>query len=199
MTGSSNRSRALLVAGALAAAVIAFGPATAVAGDIPPRAGPVCSAIAGPDPFMVRLVPTAKANGASGTVEMRFADSPFGVTVTPDGHHAYAAEVSTSGLRRNGDFLVVWAATPQLDQVTRLGALDGQGRLSGTIALNKFLVFVTAESSADVERWSGPILLRGASASARMHTMAGHGPFTTESCRSWGFGPGGSDAGDSTQ
>ena len=70
--------------------------------------------------------------------------------------------------------------------------LDAEGRLTATITYNKFLVFVTAEASADVERWAGPILLRGASASARMHTMAGHGPFMTESCRSWGFSSPGS-------
>jgi hypothetical protein len=173
---------------ALAAASLPF--TGSLSGDTVPSDSPACRTLAGPDPFMVRLVPTANANGASGTVDMRFAESPFGVSVTADGHHAYAAEITTRGLRSHGSALVVWAATPALDQVTRLGTLDSDGRLSGVIAYNKFLVFVTAEPSPDVERWSGPILLRGASASARMHTMAGHGPFMTESCRSWGFGPG---------
>lgn len=147
---------------------------------------PVCRASAGLDPFTVDLVPTAAANGARGTVGLRFADSPFGVTVTGDGHHAYRAQVETSGLPK-GRALVVWAATPALDEVVRLGVLDDDGRLAAQIALNKFLVFVTAEASPLIERWSGPILLRGISPSGRMHTMAGHGPFQGEPCGNVGF------------
>lgn len=179
MASGGGAALAVLVMAAAAHA----GPAAAVS---PPPG----SCMAGPDPFALRLVPTANANGASGSAQLHFVESPFGVAVTTDGHHAYRIEIATTGLRAAGDALVVWAATPSLDQVTRLGALDAGGRLSATVAYNKFLVFVTAEASPDVERWAGPILLRGASASARMHTMAGHGPFTTESCRSWGFGPG---------
>lgn len=183
-----------------ALALLSLPVTDAVSGDTVSPGPLPCTAFAGPDPFAVRLVPTANANGASGTIDMHFADSPFGVAVTSDGHHAYAAEITTHRLQARGSALVVWAATPSLDQVTRLGVLDGDGRLSDVvIAYNKFLVFITAEASADVERWSGPILLRGASASARMHTMAGHGPFMTESCRSWGFGPGDPGSEDATQ
>jgi hypothetical protein len=152
--------------------------------------GPVCRSFAGPDPFEVTLVPTAHANGARGRVDLRFAPSPFGVTVSPDGHHRYDALVETTGVRPDGRALVVWAATPDLDRVQKLGTLDSAGRLAARIAFNKFLVFVTAEASADVERWAGPILLRGISPSGRMHTMAGHGPFQGEPCAKWGFGPG---------
>ena len=157
-----------------------------------PVAAPICSVTrpAGPDPYLVQLVPTAHANGARGRVELRFAPSPFGVTVTARGHHLYDALLTTSGLRPDGSSLVVWAATPELDQVQKLGVLDANGALHGRIAFNKFLVFVTAEASAAVERWSGPILLRGISPSGRMHTMAGHGPFQGEPCSKWGFGPG---------
>lgn len=137
----------------------------------------------GPDPFEVRLVPTAHANGAAGTVRLRFAESPFGVAVTADGHHHYDATLTTSGLAGEDGALVVWAATPDLDRVQKLGVLGSDGTLDGVqITFNKFLVFVTAEPSAGVERWSGDILLRGVSPSGRLHTMAGHGPFTGESC-----------------
>lgn len=170
-----------LPAGALCAAALWLGmydPGTAAA--------PAC----GPDPFAIQLVPTAHANGATGEVELRFADSPFGVTVTPDGHHRYDATLRTLGLASPGRALVAWAATPNLARVSRLGTLDGRGRLDATIDYNKFLVFVTAEESADAETWSGPILLRGISPSGRMHTMAGHGPFQGEPCAAMGFGPG---------
>lgn len=147
---------------------------------------------AGPDPFEVVLVPTAHANGAGGRAALRFAPSPFGVSVSADGHHLYDIRLETTGLRAAGRTLVVWAATPELDRVQKLGTLDDRGSLEGRLAFNKFLVFVTAEESADVETWAGPILLRGISPSGRMHTMAGHGPFQGEPCSKWGFGPTGS-------
>jgi hypothetical protein len=170
---------------------LSFGP---VGGPLAADVASLCT-LAGPDPFLVDLVPTAHANGARGEVALRFAPSPFGVTVTEDGNHLYHAQVRTSGLERDGRALVVWAATPPLDQVKKLGTLDYAGELDGSIAFNKFLVFVTAEASSDVERWAGPILLRGISPSGRMHTMAGHGPFQGESCAKWGFGPGGAPNG----
>lgn len=162
----------------LTVAAIAMLPAAGATDDRRPV--PACAA--GPDPFEVRLVPTAHANGSSGTVRLRFADSPFGVTVTADGHHLYDAVLTTSGLAGRAEALVVWAATPELDQVQKLGTLDTHGTLSGRIAFNKFLVFVTAEPDANVARWTGRILLRGISPSGRLHTMAGHGPFQGESC-----------------
>ena len=191
--GSSiRRSSHVLRAGLLAGLVGAALPPLRMQANAATTASSICAAArpAGPDPYLVQLVPTAHANGARGHVELRFAPSPFGVTVTAQGNHLYDAKLTTSGLRPDGSTLVVWAATPSLDQVQKLGALDAQGTLSGRIAFNKFLVFVTAETSAGVERWSGPILLRGISPSGRMHTMAGHGPFQGEPCSKWGFGPG---------
>lgn len=153
-----------------------------------------CPAERGPDPYLVQLVPTAHANGARGTVRLRFAESPFVVTVTQEGNHRYQADFLATLPGRMDAVPVVWVATPSLDRHEKLGALDAAGTLSAEIHFTKFLVFVTAESSADVVTWSGPILLRGMSPSGRMHTMAGHGPFANENCQRW-FGPGGFGAG----
>ncbi len=143
----------------------------------------------GPDPYEVRLVATAHANGASGIVRLTFAESPYVVTVTSDGHHRYQARVSTEGLAGRDGALVVWAATPELDSVRKLGTLNPDGTLPpAEITFNKFLVFVTEEEDDAVERWQGRILLRGISPSGRLHTMAGHGPFQAESCGGV-FGP----------
>ena len=176
------------------ATVPLLGSHRAIVGRVP------CAADAttpGPDPFVVQLVPTAHANRARGSVELRFAESPFGVTVTVDGHHLYDAQMSVTGLLKRDGFHVAWAATPELDRVQKLGVLDENGALDARISFNKFLVFVTAEATPDVERWAGPILLRGISPSGRMHTMAGHGPFQGEPCAKWGFGPGGAAEQDS--
>lgn len=177
-----------LTTGVLAASPVVSGPTHAAAAGTEP--GPTCwssdaraSGALPPDPYVIRLVPTARANGASGTVRLRFAPSPFGVSVTPDGHHLFDAELSASGLPRPADgALVAWAATPDLVEVQKLGSLMPEGVLTARVHFNKFLVFVTEEPSADVERWSGSILLRGVSPSGRMHTMAGHGPFSGEPC-----------------
>jgi hypothetical protein len=171
-------------AGVLAATLFSLSAAAPVAAD-PIPACPLPFA----DPFTFDLVPTAAANGARGTVALRFGMSPFGVTVTGNGSHAYNAVIETSGLPTGGP-LMVWATTPALDEVVRLGPLGEDGSIRAPIALNKFLIFVTAEESATVERWSGPILLRGMSPSGRMHTMAGHGPFQGEACGNFGFRPG---------
>ncbi len=179
----SGAGRRAALRGAAAVAAVACSAAS-VAAD---RAVPPC--IAGPDPFEVRLVPTAHANGATGIARLTFAESPFVVAVTPDGHHRYDAAVAITGLGARAETLVVWAATPELDRVQKLGVLAADGTLSGArITFNKFLVFVTAEPNPDVERWTGPILLRGISPSGRLHTMAGHGPFQGESCGGV-FGP----------
>ena len=170
--------------GFLAATLLALVPATRLVADRIPSC-PLPAA----DPFTFELVPTAAANGARGTVALRFGASPFGVTVTGNGNHSYNAVIETSGLP-TGRSLMVWATTPALDEVVRLGPLGEDGSIRAPIALNKFLVFVTAEESATVQRWAGPILLRGLSPSGRMHTMAGHGPFQGEACGNFGFRPG---------
>ncbi|HSM37165.1 MAG TPA: hypothetical protein VK837_12255 [Longimicrobiales bacterium] len=154
----------------------------------PPPAAPRSECAAPPDPMLIRLVPTAHANGASGEVRLHFAASPFGVSATRDGRHDFTLDLTVEGLAAPvGTTVVVWAATPDLGRVHRLGVLGADGTLESRIALNKFLVFLTAEPDPGVERWTGPVLLRGSSPSGRMHSMAGHGPFESEPCGVIGF------------
>jgi len=152
-----------------------------------------CS-VADPDYYEFPLVTTRNVPGtgrASGIGEVTFQPSPFGVSIGADGSYDYRVEVTGINLRppRQGVF-VAWAMTPQLDQVIRLGALDGQMKASGSVDWNKFLVAITLESEDDpgAAMWSGPIVMRGVSRSGLMHTMAGHGPFVQENCASYGFG-----------
>ncbi|HET7276019.1 MAG TPA: multicopper oxidase family protein [Longimicrobiaceae bacterium] len=130
------------------------------------------------DLYCIDLVPKPDLLGASGTVKLGRAQSPFGAVVTADGHQRYDLEVSVAGLPEPaalGDFTtyVAWATTPLLRPMIKLGEV-GHGRTaSGQVALDKFLVLISAEASGAVEERTGPLVLRGISASMRMMPHVG--------------------------
>jgi len=128
--------------------------------------------------------PTQHAPSAAGDMILTQPESAFGIAVDTDGHQAYTVTLRADRLpRRRGARYVGWAATPELTEWVRLGELGEAGQTSGQIAWNKFLAFVSEETEPELERWSGPIILRGISPSGRLHTMAGHGPFEDVSCQ----------------
>jgi hypothetical protein len=142
----------------------------------------VCRAPMAPE--VVPLQPTQSAPGSRGSMTLLMSRSPYGVTVDANGSFAYEVTVEALQLRRSPGFsYVVWAATPELDRVAKLGLLEESNRVTGRVSWNKFLVFVSRETSPDAEAWAGPILLTGLSPSGRLHTMAGHGPFEDADCQ----------------
>lgn len=129
-----------------------------------------------PPLYRIPLKATGSVAGAEGTAVLQPASTLFGVSVTVDGHHRFLVEVTTRGLptpNKLGAYkaYVAWAARSDLSRVVKLGALDSQGRASGDVAFQKFIVFVTAERSADAVRQAGPILLQGLSPSGQMKNM----------------------------
>lgn len=135
-------------------------------------------------PEVVRLSGTQSAPGSRGSMTLTQPDSPFEITVDAGGFQTFDVEVQVERLRRReGAVYVVWAAKPELDEYVQLGTLPEENRLAGRIAWNQFLLFVSEETTADVERWRGPIMLTGLSPSGRLHTMAGHGPFEAMNCQ----------------
>ncbi len=145
-----------------------------------------------PEFYVIELVSTGRIPGSgatTGSVDVTFAPSPFGVSLTENGDYVRNIEINVSDLRPpdQGSF-VVWVTTPQLDRIERVGVL-GDGVLRGQVQWNKFLVVVSLEQddASNAPRWAGPIILRGMSRSGAMHTSAGHGPFETENCASYGF------------
>ncbi|HEX7051096.1 MAG TPA: hypothetical protein VF188_12885 [Longimicrobiales bacterium] len=146
-----------------------------------PAGARICRAVdaARRTPERIVLEPTRQSLGFTGTAELTFAPSPFGVTVSPDGHHRYDVRIQLKTIRHEADvpLLIAWVATPDLSRRMKLGVVGADLTVSGRVDWNQFLVIVTAETSADVDRWHGPILLTGRSPSGRMHTMAGHGIF----------------------
>jgi hypothetical protein len=173
---------------------------------VPP--GVPCPAVPPPGPVPVAVAPappsipyydfvlagTTQVPGigrADGTGSVAFEESPFGVAVAADGSYRYEVSVSLPTLRTPpSGVLTVWFTTPSLDRVERAGMLV-DGALTADMAFNKFLVVVTLEpeDDRDAQMWSGPIVSRGMSKSGLMHTMAGHGPYDTENCAAYGYGP----------
>lgn len=148
-------------------------PGTCVAGDLPGADAPPTA-----DPARVELDAPDASTGLEGWMELTFARSPYGVTVSPEGRYVYDLVLGVRSQRTSEDrTLVAWATTRDLDEVVKLGVLDGDMRVTGQVDWNKFLVLVTREASESVESWEGSILLTGMSPSGRMHTMRGHGIF----------------------
>ena len=128
-----------------------------------------------PDLYTLELIGTPELRRFGGLVEMRPAASPFTTSVTAAGEHRWDVLVTIDSLPAPatlGDYttFVVWAAPPTMRPMVRLGvvAVPARGAHVGTVAFNRFTVFVSAEPSADVEAPSGPFVLRGLSPSMRM-------------------------------
>lgn len=125
------------------------------------------------DIYCVDLIPRPDVRAASGVVELGRAASPFDVAVSPDGHQRYELTFHLSGLPDPASLgpyrsYVAWLASPVLDPVVRLGPV-GNGRFRlGQTDLDKFVILVSAESSATVQQRAGRLVLRGNSPSVRM-------------------------------
>ena len=138
-----------------------------------------CSASPGgapdPDLYCIDLLaaPLDILDSARGTARLTDAPSPFGAAVTPDGRHRYIVTVEGAGLpdpAALGPYTtyVAWATSPSLSPMLRLGAV-GEGKAArGEVALDKFLVLVSAETSDTVTERRGRIVLRGMSAANRL-------------------------------
>jgi suppressor of ftsI len=124
------------------------------------------------DLYCIDLVPAPDFPSAAGAVELRRVPSPFGAAVTTDGRHTWDLRLTLAGLpdpRSHGaSTYVAWATTPTFDPMIRLGEVRNGRIAAGRIALNTFLILVSAERSADVTERRGRLVLRGRSASALM-------------------------------
>ena len=138
------------------------------------------------DLHCISLYSTARGGDAQGFVELGRVPSPFGVTVTPSGHHVRALTAHIEGLPPPGSLgpftvYMAWATPLELAPVVPLGPVDNGEHALGRVAFNKFLVMVSAEASADVESREGPLVLRGRSPSALMeaHDLLALAPSAT--------------------
>ncbi len=111
---------------------------------------------------------------AAGYVALDIAPGPFTVAVTRDGIHRYRPRITLSGLPDPqavddaARVYIAWVATPRFGEWTRLGVVHNGTTSLPEIALNQFIVLVTAESDSLVAERTGPLVLRGESPSTRM-------------------------------
>jgi FtsP/CotA-like multicopper oxidase with cupredoxin domain len=135
---------------------------------------------ADPSIYCLPLFSTAKAPQATGTAVLRPEPSPFGLAVTRDGRVLSRVVLTLSGLPDPATLgpyhsFVAWATTPDLDPMIPLGAVSNGRTVTGPIALERFIIMVSAERSAGAKVRNGPLVLRGSSPS---QLMAPHGVTT---------------------
>lgn len=165
-------SRLVLVASALPLAILSAGAQSSPLGACAASATEQSLRGPSPDLYCIDLLP-ARSFTASGTAELLPLPSPFGLAVTRDGSPLWNVAFTLDSLpdpRTLGDYTVyvAWATTPGLDLEVKLGTV-GNGRTTrGRVAFDRFLLLITAETDSSVPRRSGPLVLRGGSASTRM-------------------------------
>lgn len=122
------------------------------------------------DLYCLDLTATERGGRASGVVALEYIPGPFTVPITIDGHYRYAPRITLRGLPEAppGTSFVAWAATPALDVVQRLGVVTNGDNTVREIALDRFLVLISAEGTPRSSEPRGPIVLRGESPSNRM-------------------------------
>jgi FtsP/CotA-like multicopper oxidase with cupredoxin domain len=126
------------------------------------------------DLYCIELVPRPDLFAvAAGVIQLTPPPSPFGAAVTRDGHHRFRTTLFIEGLPDPSELgafttYIAWAAPPNLAPLTKLGVVHNGRSATGEIALNKFYLFVSAESSDTVTERRGPLVLRGLSPSTRM-------------------------------
>ncbi len=134
---------------------------------------------------------TSRARSATGIGELKPAASPFGFAVTAEGFPVYDLVLSIRGLRTpkslgSAGSYVVWLVTPDLDRTEKLGPVDPAGTFRFRVStMNKFILVVSLETSSDVTKRSGPIMLRGISPSGLMQSFASHELFDNMPHNDW--------------
>ncbi|MBI4501917.1 MAG: multicopper oxidase family protein [Gemmatimonadetes bacterium] len=152
------------------------------------------------DIYCLELIPRPDIREATGVVELRRPPSPFDVAVSVEGHQLYDLVMTLQGLpdpHSLGAYAtyVAWLGPPSLYPMKNLGEVRN-GRVElGRVALEKFIVMVSAESSATVSERTGRLVLRGNSPSTRMqrHDVlmlpGGPGTHSIEAMRGWPMPP----------
>jgi hypothetical protein len=138
--------------------------------------------LAAAGPYDIPLFATPNVPSATGSARLVYASSPFGVAVTADGRAQYDIRITAAGLPTPSSLgsygaYVAWAATPDLATWVRLGAVHNGTSTVGHVALNKFLLVISAEADSAPPRHAGPTVLHGTSPSGWLQSFLNHPMF----------------------
>jgi hypothetical protein len=133
-------------------------------------------------PYDIPLFATPKAPMVTGAARLVFAESPFGIAVTADGHAQYDVKVTAANLPAPSALgaykaYVAWAATPDLQHWNRLGTIRNGTSTVGHVNLDKFLLVISAESDSAPKAHVGPTVLHGTSPSGWLQSFLNHPMF----------------------
>jgi FtsP/CotA-like multicopper oxidase with cupredoxin domain len=125
------------------------------------------------DLYCIELFPANGVIGPRGLVGLLQAPGPFTISVTAEGRPRVRPVIDLSDLPAPSSFgaystYVAWATTPVLDTIIKLGEVRNGRTLLREVALDRYLIIVSAERSAAVKERTGRLVLRGESASNRM-------------------------------
>ena len=127
--------------------------------------------------YAIPLLPDQGMSG-SGLATLVPAPSPFGITVTPDGHPIFDITVTVQNLAapqaNGGTQYVAWATTQDLTDADRIGVIGHDQKAVGKVAWNKYIVLVTSEGAAVGDHWKGTVVLRGFSPATYLTNYASH-------------------------
>lgn len=119
-----------------------------------------------------------QGTSGSGVATLVPAPSPFGITVTPDGHPIFTVTVTAQGLAapsaQGGTQYIAWATTQELTEADKIGVVSNDKKAVGTVSWNKYIVLVTAEGATVGNHWKGPVVLRGFSPATYLANYASH-------------------------
>lgn len=127
--------------------------------------------------YSIPLLADQGASG-SGVATLVPAPSPFGITITPDGHPIFTVTVTVQGLAapsaQGGTQYIAWATTQELTDANKIGIVTNDKKAVGTVSWNKYIVLVTAEGATVGDHWKGPVVLRGFSPATYLANYASH-------------------------
>jgi hypothetical protein len=127
--------------------------------------------------YAIPLLPDQGMSG-SGVATLVPAPSPFGITLTPDGHPIFDVTVTVQNLAppssTGGTQYVAWATTQDLTDADRIGVIGHDEKAVGKVAWNKYIVLVTSEGATVPQHWKGTVVLRGFSPATFLANYASH-------------------------
>jgi hypothetical protein len=128
--------------------------------------------------YTVDLQPDQPGVAGSGIATLTPTPSPFGISLTPDGHPIFDVNITLKNMSAPSSFggtaYVAWASTASLDHAVKLGVVGSDETVKGVMALSKYIILVTAEKAPIGDMWKGPVVLRGFSASTFLANYASH-------------------------